>query len=193
LQRAFEPFFTTKAPGKGCGLGLSTVYGIVNGHGGYTEVESEPGYGSTFRVYIPRIEAPVTAPRTETARDSLPGGDATILLVEDEAAVRRLVGEILSRLGYRVLVASDGIEALALSREFAEPIQLLLTDVIMPGMDGRELAERMMITRPDTRILFMSGYAEPPIPDEVLLQKPLTPDALARKVAAILRQPILAR
>ena len=193
LQRAFEPFFTTKAPGKGCGLGLSTVYGIVNGHGGYTEVESESGYGSTFRVYIPRIEAPVTAPRTETARDSLPGGDATILLVEDEAAVRRLVGEILSRLGYRVLVASDGIEALALSREFAEPIQLLLTDVIMPGMDGRELAERMMITRPDTRILFMSGYAEPPIPDEVLLQKPLTPDALARKVAAILRQPILAR
>ena len=103
------------------------------------------------------------------------------------------MGEILSRLGYRVLVASDGIEALALSREFAEPIQLLLTDVIMPGMDGRELAERMMITRPDTRILFMSGYAEPPIPDEVLLQKPLTPDALARKVAAILRQPILAR
>ena len=193
LQRVFEPFFTTKAPGKGCGLGLSTVYGIVNGHGGYTEVESELGYGSTFRVYIPRIEAPVTVARTEITRDSLPAGDATILLVEDEEAVRSLVREILSRLGYRVMVASDGIEALALSREFAEPIQLLLTDVIMPGMDGRELAERMMITRPDTRTLFMSGYAEPPIPDEVLLQKPVTPDALARKVAAILRQPTLAR
>jgi len=91
-----------------------------------------------------------------------------------------------------VLVASDGIEALAVSREFAEPIHLLLTDVIMPGMDGRELAERMMVARPDTRILFMSGYAEPPIPDDVLLEKPVTPDALARKVADVLRQPALA-
>jgi len=193
LQRVFEPFFTTKAPGKGCGLGLSTVYGIVKGHAGYTDVESEPGYGATFRVYLPRIEAPVAARRDEDGRRALPSGDDTILLVEDEAAVRRLVREILTRLGYRVLVASDGIEALALSREFAEPIHLLLTDVIMPGMDGRELAERMRITRPDTRILFMSGYADPPIPDDVLLQKPVTPGALARKVAEVLRQPAVAR
>ena len=193
LQRVFEPFFTTKPPDKGCGLGLSTVYGIVKGHGGYTAVESEPGGGATFRVYLPRLEAPAVAPRGEHTTGALPKGDATILLVEDEEAVRSLVREILVRAGYRVLVASDGIEALALSREFAEPIHLLLTDVIMPGMDGRELAERMKITRPDTRILFMSGYADPPIPDDVLLQKPVTPDALARKVADVLRQPALAR
>jgi CheY-like chemotaxis protein len=192
LQRAFEPFFTTKAPGKGCGLGLSTVYGIVKQHEGYTAVESEPGHGATFRVYLPRIEAPVEAPRGDNGRGPLPGGEETILLVEDEEAVRDLVREILSRLGYRVLVASDGIEALTLSQRFPETIHLLLTDVIMPGMDGRELAERMMVARPDTRILFMSGYAEPPIPDDVLLQKPVTPDALARKVAEVLYQPALA-
>ena len=192
LQRAFEPFFTTKAPGKGCGLGLSTVYGIVKQHEGYTAVESEPGHGATFRVYLPRIEAPVEAPRGSYGRGPLPGGQETILLVEDEDAVRGLVREILSRLGYRVLVASDGIEALALSQRFPETIHLLLTDVIMPGMDGRELAERMMVARPDTRILFMSGYAEPPIPDDILLQKPVTPDALARKVAEVLHQPALA-
>ena len=191
LQRAFEPFFTTKAAGKGCGLGLSTVYGIVTQHEGYAAVESQPGCGATFRVYLPRLEAPVVAPRDQSERGPLPGGVETILLVEDEEAVRGLVREILSRLGYRVLVASDGIEALALSQRFAEPIHLLLTDVIMPGMDGRELAERMMVARPDTRILFMSGYAEPPIP-AVLLEKPVTPDALARKVAEVLHQPALA-
>jgi PAS domain S-box-containing protein len=192
LQRAFEPFFTTKAPGKGCGLGLSTVYGIVKQHEGYAAVESAPGRGATFRVYLPRIEAPAVVPRDETGRSPLPGGSETIMLVEDEEAVRGLVREILTRLGYRVLVASDGLEALALSRECSEPIHLLLTDVIMPGMDGRELAERMMVERPDTRILFMSGYAEPPIPDDVLLSKPVTPDALARKVSEVLRQPALA-
>jgi len=191
-QRVFEPFFTTKAAGKGCGLGLSTVYGIVKQHEGYAAVESQPEHGATFRVYLPRIAAPVIAPRAECDRGQLPSGAETILLVEDEEAVRALVREILSRLGYRVLVASDGIEALAVSRGFAEPIHLLLTDVIMPGMDGRELAERMMVARPDTRILFMSGYAEPPIPDDVLLEKPVTPDALARKVADLLRQPALA-
>src|SRR6185503_5209130 len=145
----------------------------------------------TFRVYLPRLEAPAVAPRGEHTTGALPKGDATILLAEDEEAVRGLVREILVRLGYRVLVASDGIEALALSREFAEPIDLLLTDVVMPGMDGRELAERMRMTRPDTRILFMSGYAEPPIPGDVLLEKPVTPDALARKVSEVLHQPAL--
>jgi len=155
-------------------------------------VESEPGQGATFRVYVPRIEVPVVAPRADAGRGPLPGGEETILLVEDEEAVRNLVSEILSRLGYRVLVAADGIAALALSQRCREPIHLLLTDVIMPGMDGRELAERMMVLRPDTRILFMSGYADPPIPADVLLQKPVTLAALARKVADVLHQPALA-
>ena len=188
-QRAFEPFFTTKAPGKGCGLGLSTVYGIIKQHGGCIAVESAPGRGAAFSVYLPRIEAAIEAPRVDAGRGPFPGGEETILIAEDEEAVRGLVCEILRRLGYRVLVAGDGVEALALSQRFPDRIHLLLTDVIMPGMDGRELAERMLAVRPDTRTLFMSGYAEPPIPDDVLLQKPVTPDALARKVAEVLRQP----
>jgi nitrogen-specific signal transduction histidine kinase/CheY-like chemotaxis protein len=192
LQRAFEPFFTTKPPGKGCGLGLSTVYGIVKQHEGYSAVESEPGCGATFPGLPAADRSAGRKPAGNGARDPLPRGDETILLVEDEEAVRGLVREILSRLGYRVMVAADGLEALALSERLAEPIHLLLTDVIMPGMDGRELAERMMRARPDTRILFMSGYAEPPIPDDILLQKPVTPDALARKVAEVLHQPALA-
>src|SRR5262249_19477096 len=166
--------------------GLSTVYGIVKQHEGYAAVESQSEHGATFRVYLPRIAAPVIAPRAECGRGQLPSGAETILLVEDEEAVRALVREILSRLGYRVL------GALAVSRGFAAAIHLLLTDVIRPRMAGRELAERMMVARPDTRILFMSGYAEPPIPDDVLLEKPVTPDALARKVADLLRQPALA-
>jgi CheY-like chemotaxis protein len=188
-QRAFEPFFTTKAPGKGCGLGLSTVYGIIKQHGGCIAVESAPGRGAAFSVYLPRIEAAIEAPRVDAGRGPFPGGEETILIAEDEEAVRGLVCEILRRLGYRVLVAGDGVEALALSQRFPDRIHLLLTDVIMPGMDGRELAERMLAVRPDTRTLFMSGYAEPPIPNDVLLQKPVTPDALARKVAEVLRQP----
>ncbi|PYN75060.1 MAG: hypothetical protein DMD96_28720 [Candidatus Rokuibacteriota bacterium] len=191
-QRVFEPFFTTKASGKGCGLGLSTVYGIVKQHAGYVTVESEPGRGATFSVYFPRLEAAVEAPRDDAGRGPCPGGEQTILVAEDEAAVRELVCEVLSRLGYRVLVAGDGVEALALSQRFRDPIHLLLTDVIMPGMDGRELAERMLAGRPDTKTLFMSGYAEPPIPGDVLLEKPVTPDALARKVAEVLGQPALA-
>src|SRR3989441_1678297 len=191
-QRFFEPFFTTKASGKGCGLGLSTVYGIVKQHAGYVTVESEPGRGATFSVYFPRLEAAVEAPRDDAVRGPCPGGEQTILVAEDEAAVRELVCEILSRLGYRVLVAGDGVEALALSQRFRDSIHLLLTDVIMPWMDGRELAERMLAARPDTKTLFMSGYAEPPIPGDVLLEKPVTPDALARKVAEVLGQPALA-
>jgi PAS domain S-box-containing protein len=187
-QRVFEPFFTTKAAGKGSGLGLSTVYGIVKQHGGCVGVESKPGQGATFRVYLPRIEAAVETRLDDAAPRPLPSGDETILVVEDEDAVRGLVHEILTRLGYRVLAAADGEAALAMSDRFPEPIHLVLTDVIMPGMDGRELAERMAARRPTTKTLFMSGYAEPPLPDDILLHKPITPDALARKVAEVLHQ-----
>jgi PAS domain S-box-containing protein len=191
-QRVFEPFFTTKEPGKGCGLGLSTVYGIVKQHGGFVAVESTLCRGTAFRVYLPKLAAAVEAPPADAARAPCRGGEETILLVEDEQAVRGLVHEILSRLGYRVLAAADGAQALALSQRFPDPIHLLITDVVMPGMDGRELAERILLARPDTKTLFMSGYAEPPICDDVLLPKPITPDALGRKVAAVLHQPALA-
>jgi PAS domain S-box-containing protein len=188
-QRVFEPFFTTKPPEKGCGLGLSTVYGIVKQHGGCVDVESDPGRGTKFSVYLPRITAAADAAGGGAGRGPLPGGKETILLVEDEPAVRALVREIVSRLGYRVLVARGGAEALATNERFVEPIDLLLTDVIMPGMDGRELAARIRVTRPSMKVLFMSGYAEPPIPDEVFLQKPVTADEIARKLVAILRAP----
>src|SRR5438094_951916 len=186
-QRVFEPFVTTKAPEQGFGLGLSTVFGIVKQHGGYITVESAPGRGTAFRVYLARTESPLEAPRDADGPRPVPRGDQTILLVEDEDAVRRLVHEVLRRLGYRVLVARDGAEALALSQSHTDAIDLLLTDVIMPGMDGRDLAARLQATRPETQVLFMSGYAEPPLPENVLLQKPVTPDDIARKVAAVLR------
>ena len=186
-QRVFEPFVTTKAPEQGFGLGLSTVFGIVKQHGGYITVESAPGRGTAFRVYLARTESPLEAPRDADGPRPVPRGDQTILLAEDEDAVRRLVHEVLRRLGYRVLVARDGAEALALSQSHTDAIDLLLTDVIMPGMDGRDLAARLQATRPETQVLFMSGYAEPPLPENVLLQKPVTPDDLARKVAAVLR------
>ena len=185
-QRVFEPFVTTKAPEQGFGLGLSTVFGIVKQHGGYITVESAPGRGTAFRVYLARTESSLEAPRDADGPRPVPRGE-TILLVEDADAVRRLVHEVLRRLGYRVLVARDGAEALALSQSHTDAIDLLLTDVIMPGMDGRDLAARLQATRPETQVLFMSGYAEPPLPENVLLQKPVTPDDLARKVAAVLR------
>ena len=185
-QQVFEPFVTTKAPEQGFGLGLSTVFGIVKQHGGYITVESAPGRGTAFRVYLARTESPLEAPRDADGPRPVPRGE-TILLVEDADAVRRLVHEVLRRLGYRVLVARDGAEALALSQSHTDAIDLLLTDVIMPGMDGRDLAARLQATRPETQVLFMSGYAEPPLPENVLLQKPVTPDDIARKVAAVLR------
>ncbi|PYN12596.1 MAG: hypothetical protein DME05_21090, partial [Candidatus Rokuibacteriota bacterium] len=139
-QRVFEPFVTTKAPEQGFGLGLSTVFGIVKQHGGYITVESAPGRGTAFRVYLARTESSLEAPRDADGPRPVPRGDQTILVVEDADAVRRLVHEVLRRLGYRVLVARDGAEALALSQSHTDAIDLLLTDVIMPGMDGRDLA-----------------------------------------------------
>ncbi len=150
-ERIFEPFFTTKALGSGTGLGLSTVYGIINQSGGRIRVESEPGRGSRFRILLPRTDAPAAVAA---------GGDETILLVEDEPAVRMLTHKLLERSGYTVLEAASGVEALRVAELNYAEIDLLLTDVVMPGMSGRELADRLVGTCPELRVLFMTGYTD---------------------------------
>ena len=192
--RIFEPFFTTKERGQGTGLGLATVYGIVRQAGGAVRVRSTPGEGSSFTLYLPRTEAAREARRLEESpAPAARGGGETVLLVEDEDAVRAIARETLARWGYRVLLAPDGSAALTLARRHHEPIDLLLTDVVMPGLHGRALAEALQRDRPTLRVLFMSGYTE----DEVLhrgvstealafIAKPFTPDALAARVRAVL-------
>ncbi len=183
--RIFEPFFTTKGPGRGSGLGLSTVFGIIKQSHGSIWVYSEVGRGSTFKIYLPRVDAPSERPPDA---DRLVGGTETILLVEDEPQVRAVVRRALERAGYAVLVAQDPDDALRLC-EARQPIDLLLTDVVMPHMNGRELAERVRSRYPATKALFMSGYTD----DAILrhgvldagvpfLQKPVTPALLARRV-----------
>jgi len=188
----FEPFFTAKEKGKGTGLGLSTVYGIVKQSGGFIWVYSEPGQGSTFKVYLPRVEAPAERPpsRREVAANA---GNETILLVEDEPAVRDLAQRILRRKGYRVVAAQNGREALDLVERHADAIDLLVTDLVMPQMDGRELAQRLAARRPGLRVLFMSGYTGDTIaqrgvldPDVAFIEKPFSPEGLAHKVREIL-------
>ncbi|HEY8468590.1 MAG TPA: PAS domain S-box protein [Longimicrobiales bacterium] len=186
----FEPFFTTKA--KGTGLGLSTVYGIVKQSGGFIWVYSEPGQGTTFKIYLPRVDAAVE-PAVVAQEVAALSGDETILLVEDEAAVRALARQILERKGYRVITAQHGAEALQLARDSAEPVDLLLTDLVMPHMDGRELARQLAAIWPGLRVLFMSGYTGDAIvrrglfdPDVAFIEKPFTPAALARKVRELL-------
>ncbi|HEX6746777.1 MAG TPA: PAS domain S-box protein [Longimicrobium sp.] len=192
LQHLFEPFFTTKPAGKGTGLGLSTVYGIVKQSGGYVWAESLPGEGSRFVVLLPRV--PDGAREKTAAAEPAPGRGcgATVLLVEDEDSVRSLARRVLSRAGYAVLEAGDGERALEVARAHAGAIDLLLTDVVMPGGGGRRLAEAMAALRPATRVLYMSGYpgdaiAEHGLAPEVdLLPKPFSPDGLLRRVAAAL-------
>ena len=191
--RIFEPFFTTKEVGKGTGLGLSTVYGIVKQSGGSISVYSEPGAGTVFKVYFPQLHEALEAPRETVVSSVVPRGSETILLVEDEDMVRGLARQILEDAGYNVLDARGGDEAIRLSRERSGPIDLLLTDVVMPETSGKEIAQRLTEMRPTTRVLYMSGYTEDAIVRHGVLdssvefiQKPFTPVALARKVREVL-------
>lgn len=190
--RIFEPFFTTKEPGKGTGLGLSTVYGIVKQSGGHIWVYSEPGKGTRFKIYLPQIEDHATVPLVAD-ESVVPGGSETVLLVEDEEPMRALTRLCLTTAGYTVLDAPNGEAAIQTVSRHEGPIHLLLTDVVMPGVSGRLLAENLRLLRPEMRLLYMSGYTADLIADhgvlqsnEALIEKPFTREALLRKVRTVL-------
>jgi PAS domain S-box-containing protein len=191
--RIFEPFFTTKAKGKGTGLGLATAYGIVKQSGGHIEVDSALNAGSVFRIYLPRLPQERALSEKETVRQPLVRGAERILLVEDDDVVRAMTQRILERQGYRVLTSSRPSEALQVFETLQEPVHLLLTDVVMPGMGGRALADQLTAVRPDMKVLYMSGYTDDAIvhqgvldPTVAFLHKPFTPTGLARKVRKVL-------
>jgi PAS domain S-box-containing protein len=192
-SRIFEPFFTTKEKGKGTGLGLSTVYGIVKQSGGYVMVHSEVGRGTTFNIYLPRADEPAEANSAAPASRTAVGGSETVLLVEDEESVRGLVRETLVSKGYRVLEAENGQSGLAVAAAHDGIIELVITDVVMPGMSGRELADQLVAIRPEVKVLYLSGYTEDTIVSEgtiesgkAFLQKPFTLQGLSRKVREVL-------
>ncbi len=191
--RIFEPFFTTKAPGEGTGLGLSMAYGIVKQSGGWIWVYSEMEQGTTFKIYLPATDAPAAVRPPVSRKFIRASSGETVLLVEDQDDVRTLTLRILEREGYLVLPAASGQDALALAASHADRIHLLLTDVVMPGLSGREVAEQLMAMRPGTRVLFMSGYTDNVIaqrgvldPGTAFLSKPFTPETLAAKVRDVL-------
>jgi PAS domain S-box-containing protein len=192
--RAFEPFFTTKDVGHGTGLGLSTCYGIIKQSGGDITVTSEPGRGTTFRIYLPRVDRPTTIPCQSLDSPGLPRGTETILLVEDDPALREMAATLLRRLGYAVLVAASGNEALSLTQQRdVSPPDLMLTDMAMPNMNGKELSQRVRSLHPHIRILLMSGHPRSAVADHnvlneglPLLQKPFTPSGLAQKLREVL-------
>jgi CheY-like chemotaxis protein len=195
LSHLFEPFFTTKEIGKGTGLGLPTVYGIVEQTGGHIRVESEEGRGTRFVIYLPKVAGALGAVAND--RRLVPRrGHETILLVEDEAALRDITQELLELDGYRVFTAEDGAHALVVARQETGTIDLLVTDVVMPGMSGPELADRILLQRPRTKVLFISGYTADAIDHHgvgdggtSLLHKPFTSEALSWKVREVLGGP----
>lgn len=193
LTHIFEPFFTTKEVGKGTGLGLATVYGVVKQSGGYIWVESEPGHGASFQIFLPRVDEPTAEIATTTPVDETVGGSETILLVEDSEALRKLTRSFLESHGFKVLVAQDGEEALEVEARHSGKIDLLLTDVVMPGMNGRALAERLLPKQLGMRVLYISGYTDSFVARHgvleegmVLLHKPFTEEVLIRKVRELL-------
>jgi two-component system, cell cycle sensor histidine kinase and response regulator CckA len=199
--RVFEPFFSTKGVGQGTGLGLSTCYGIIKQSGGHISVYSELARGSTFKIYLPRVELRINNLTQRLDSPNLPHGKETILLVEDDSALREMAMVLLKRLGYTVWAAANGVEALNLKQQRGiGHIDLLFTDVVMPHMSGKELADRMQALSPHTKILFTSAYTENAIVHQgvlnkgvSLLQKPFTPSALAHKLRQILDHPALSK
>jgi signal transduction histidine kinase len=195
----FEPFFTTKEIGKGTGLGLATVYGVVKQSGGFIWVDSSPGVGTTFEIYLPQAAGTAANSETEEKPSAIPGGSETVLVVEDEAGVRELACQFLRVKGYNVLEAEGGLEALAVSRRHPGAIHLLLSDMVMPKMSGGELAAQLKATRPEIRIAFMSGYSEfsrgdlgKGFPEAPVLQKPFSPASLIEIVREALARPLAA-
>jgi PAS domain S-box-containing protein len=193
MPHIFEPFYTTKEEGKGTGLGLATVYGIVKQNSGFIWVYSEPGMGTTFKIYFPRVRQTKLAPQPATVTGGCPRGCETLLLAEDEAAVRQSTREFLSMNGYVVLEAKNGTEALALARSYKGTIDLMIADVVMPQMGGAKLAAELATDRPTMRVLFVSGYAETTFQRHGtidvtarFLQKPFSLKALARKIREVL-------
>jgi CheY-like chemotaxis protein len=197
LQHIFEPFYTTKEVGKGTGLGLATVYGIVKQSSGYIWVYSEVGKGTTFKIYFPQVSEESSDDITGDKFEEVPGGNETILLVEDEDAVRNLARQILESCGYRVVEAKNGIEALSVYQKSGSEIDLLITDVVMPKMGGRELSEHLTKINPQIRHLYMSGYTDDAIIRHGMIsenlnfiQKPFTFEAFAQKVRHLLDEKI---
>ena len=196
-RHIFEPFFTTKEVGKGTGLGLSICYGIATQNGGHISVESAPNEGTTFKIYLPRVEQPVSPLPMRDEMGYLPGGSETVLLVEDEPSVKSVITHVLQELGYTVLEASNGVQAIEVFDQHPGPdINLLLTDMVMPVLGGKELASRLKEVLPGLKVLYTSGYTDGDTVNESLLedgsgfmQKPFTPAILARKVRDALSNP----
>jgi CheY-like chemotaxis protein len=194
LARIFEPFFTTKGPGAGTGLGLSSAYGIVKQSNGHISVYSELGRGTSFHVYLPRVFEPAEAKAARTSTAPAPGTE-TVLLVEDDPSVWKLMREMLHRAGYEVIEAANGAEALLACERSSAGIALMITDLVMPGINGWELAKRLAPLRPEMKVLYMSGYSNHAAlasgvldRHEFFIQKPFTPGALAEKIRRVLDQ-----